>query len=149
LSGRLGIDHLDLGCEPADRVSAAAPGKESSAMQTDFSAEAVAAAVRRYLADEISAEAMREYLSECDAAIRAGAADRGLSRPVGAAALVLMEQAEGVRPPADVRSTLQAVERSLMGVTSQAPRRARAPIPRPKPLKGKQSHSRRRSQREP
>lgn len=101
-------------------------------MDSEITAVQVAAAVRRYLDGESSVDDLRATLAACDAALRAGAADPGLSGPVGAALLTIMEQDEGVRPPADVRSALAAVERAL---TPAPPARAtgpRAPIPRPR-----------------
>jgi hypothetical protein len=97
-----------------------------------FTAESVAAALTRYLDAEITADELRAYLTACDSAIEAGEADRRLSGPVGAAVLVLMELDEGVRPPADVRSTLESALRALSGEGAPRPRPRRNPIPRPK-----------------
>jgi hypothetical protein len=101
-------------------------------MTEAYTPESVTAAILRYLDEEMSGDELRAYLSACDAAIEAGAADRRLSGPVGAAALVLLELEEGVRPPADVRSTLESAVRTLAGESTSRPTPQRNPIPRPK-----------------
>lgn len=101
-------------------------------MDPQFSADAVAHALRRYLDGDATADDLGAYLSACDDAIRAAAADPRLSGPVGTAMLIIMEQAEGVRPPADVRSALLAVEHSLSPATVRRRPTSRAPIPPPR-----------------
>jgi hypothetical protein len=95
-------------------------------MQPDFSSEGVRTAITRYLDGAATGEELRGYLAACDAAIDAGRADRQLSGPVGRAALALMEQDEGVRPPADVRSALTAIVRTLAGEPPPLSRRQRS-----------------------
>ena len=95
----------------------------------DISRAALADQLVRFLAGELTADAFRDYLADCDAAIRAGGLERSLSGPVGALALALLEQAEGVRPEADMRSSLAAIAHTLAG--DRAPRKPRARIPRP------------------
>jgi hypothetical protein len=107
-----------------------------------FTTESVSTALTRYLDAEITADELRAYLAACDSAIEAGEADRALSGPVGAAVLVLMELDEGVRPPADVRSTLESAVRALTGAPAPRPRPRRNPIPRPKGAKAASSTER-------
>lgn len=93
-------------------------------MNSDFSRAGLVTALRAYLDAAASLDDLRAYLEACDAALQAGAADPALSGPVGAALLTMMEQDEGVRPPADVRSTLEA---ALRGLTDDAPSTHRRP----------------------
>lgn len=101
-------------------------------MTEHFTAESVSAVLRRYLDAEVTAGELRAYLTACDAAIETGEADRRLSGPVGTVVLVLMELDEGVRPPADVRSTLESALRALSDERPPRVRPPRNPIPRPK-----------------
>ncbi len=91
----------------------------------------LAAAIRRYLAGELPVETLRDDLAAREPALRA-APNPVLSRAVATAALVIMEQEEGVRPPADVRSALAAVAQSLEDGPRARPRPITGVPPRPK-----------------
>ncbi len=100
---------------------------------TDTDSATLATAIRRYLDGELTAEALRDELAEREAALRvAPEPATALSRAVATAALVIMEQQEGVRPPADVRSALAAVARSLEDGPRVRPRPLTGVPPRPK-----------------
>lgn len=100
-------------------------------MNEPLTPEAVTRMIDRYLEGEATADQLRDFLAECDAAIEAGRAGPVFSRPIAMAMLALIEAGEGVRPEADVRSTLLAVQRALTGRAPPPARPKRRPLPKP------------------